>query len=153
MRNCASLRNQTMEIVEIYSHLNGHEFLLVHNPRLWAEIETVITKVDAVRCRTKVSKEKRMKGQLKFSPRAMNAEFCRLLAKSHWNQSRVSYWVTRSEKLIRQTMTKPAAEQRAEIIEAGEEPIFTFNQLISSRVVSRSKCSSVNILSLHTIYS
>lgn len=48
-----------MKIAETYSHLNGLEFLLVHKPQLWQEIETVIAAVDAGRCRTKVSKEKR----------------------------------------------------------------------------------------------
>ena len=48
-----------MRIVEYYSHLNGLEFLLVHKPTLWKEIEDVITKADASRFRTKISKEKR----------------------------------------------------------------------------------------------
>ena len=31
-----------MKIVEKYSHLNGLEFLLVHKPMLWREIQEVI---------------------------------------------------------------------------------------------------------------
>lgn len=46
-----------MKIAETYSHLNGLEFLLVHKPNLWEEIQTVIAAVDANKCRTKVSKE------------------------------------------------------------------------------------------------
>lgn len=57
-----------MKIVEKYSHLNGFEFLLVHNPKLWHEIENVIKTVDAEKCKTKVSKEKTMKGTLLYSP-------------------------------------------------------------------------------------
>ena len=45
-----------MRIVETYSHLNGLEFLLVHKPALWEEIQDVIATVDAEKCRTKVSK-------------------------------------------------------------------------------------------------
>ena len=46
-----------MKIVEIYSHLNGLEYLKVHLPELWEEIEGVIGAVDAEACKTKKSKE------------------------------------------------------------------------------------------------
>lgn len=36
-----------MKIAETYSHLNGLEFLLVHKPALWKEIQNVISAVDA----------------------------------------------------------------------------------------------------------
>lgn len=117
-----------MKIAETYSHLNGIEFLLVHKPALWKEIQSVITAVDANKCRTKVSKEKTMKGKLLFSPIDMNAEFNRLLRKKSWAESRVRYWVTKSEKLIRKTLTMEAEEQKREIEAAGETPIFSYNQ-------------------------
>jgi len=117
-----------MKIAETYSHLNGLEFLLVHKPTLWQEIQSVISAVDATKCRTKVSKEKTMRGKLLFSPIDMNAAFKRLLRKSSWEESRVSYWVTRSEKLIRKTLTMSAEEQKREIEAAGETPIFSYNQ-------------------------
>lgn len=117
-----------MKIAETYSHLNGLEFLLVHKPTLWQEIQSVIRAVDATKCRTKVSKEKTMRGKLLFSPIEMNAAFKRLLRKSSWEESRVSYWVTRSEKLIRKTLTMSAEEQKREIEAAGETPIFSYNQ-------------------------
>ncbi|NCO32617.1 MAG: restriction endonuclease [Armatimonadetes bacterium CG2_30_59_28] len=117
-----------MKIAETYSHLNGLEFLLVHKPKLWQEIQSVITAVDATQCRTKVSKEKTMKGKLLFSPIEMNAAFKRLLRESSWEESRVSYWVTRSEKLIRKTLTMSAEQQKREIEAAGETPIFSYNQ-------------------------
>jgi hypothetical protein len=117
-----------MKIIEIYSHLNGREFLLVHKPNLWREIESVIAKVDAEKCKTKVSKEKTMKGKLLYSPVEMNNDFRRLLRKKAWEESRVSYWVTKSEKLIRKTLTMSPEEQRKEIEAAGEVPIFSYNQ-------------------------
>jgi hypothetical protein len=117
-----------MKIAETYSHLNGLEFLLVHKRTLWQEIQSVISAVDATKCRTKVSKEKTMRGKLLFSPIEMNAAFKRLLRKSSWEESRVSYWVTRSEKLIRKTLTMSAQEQKREIEAAGETPIFSYNQ-------------------------
>jgi hypothetical protein len=117
-----------MKIAETYSHLNGLEFLLVHKPTLWQEIQSVISAVEATKCRTKVSKEKTMRGKLLFSPIEMNAAFKRLLRKSSWEESRVSYWVTRSEKLIRKTLTMSAEEQKREIEAAGETPILSYNQ-------------------------
>jgi hypothetical protein len=117
-----------MKIAETYSHLNGLEFLIVHKPTLWKEIQDVIAAVDAAKCRTKVSKEKTMKGELLFSPIDMNAAFKRLLRLKKWEESRVSYWVTRSEKLIRKTLAMSATEQKKEIEAAGEKAIFSYNQ-------------------------
>jgi len=117
-----------MKIIETYSHLNGLEFLLVHKRPLWKEIKEVIAKVDAYKCRTKESKEKRMQGQLLFSPVGMNAEFKRLLRARAWKENRVSYWVTRSEKLIRKTLALSPQEQKKEIEAAGEKAILSYNQ-------------------------
>ncbi len=117
-----------MKIIETYSHLNGLEFLLVHKPNLWKEIKAVIKAVDAQACKTKVSKEKGMQGKLLYSPIAMNSSFRRLLRNKDWEESRVSYWVTKSEKLIRKTLTLVAEEQKKEIEAAGEKPIFSYNQ-------------------------
>ena len=117
-----------MRIAEVYSHLNGLEFLLVHKPTLWEEIQDVISAVDANKCRTKVSREKTMSGDILFSPIDMNAEFKCLLRAEGWNENRVSYWVTRSEKLIRKTLAMPPEEQKKEIEAAGEKPILSYNQ-------------------------
>jgi len=125
-----------MKLVECYSHLNGLEYLMVHKPALWNEVQAVIAKVDAEACKTKVSKERGMVGQLKYSPIEMNARFTELLISQKWNESRVSYWVTKSAKLIRKTMAMPPAKQKAAIEAAGETPIFSYNQtdFVKSRV-------------------
>jgi hypothetical protein len=117
-----------MKIVEKYSHLNGLEFLLVHKPALWKEIENVIKTVDAEKCKTKVSKEKTMKGTLLYSPIEMNDAFKRELKKYRWEESRVSYWVTKDEKLIRKTLTMPPDIQKQEIESQGEIAIRSYNQ-------------------------
>jgi hypothetical protein len=69
-----------------------------------------------------------MQGELKFSPIEMNKMFSQRLEAECWNESRVSYWVTQDEKLIRTTMTLPAEEQKKKIETAGEQPIFSYNQ-------------------------
>lgn len=117
-----------MKIVKTYSHLNGLEYLLVHKKKLWDEIQYVVNAVDASACRTKVSKEARMKGQLKYSPKDMNKCFHNLLGQKGWEESRVTYWVTEDEKLIRETMSKTAAEQKLEIEGSGLTPILSYNQ-------------------------
>jgi len=117
-----------MKISETYSHLNGLEFLIVHKQHLWEEIKDVIARIDADKCKTKVSKEKKMKGRILYSPVEMNRRFKDRLRGLRWQESRVSYWVTKSAKLIRKTLTMPPDEQKREIIAAGEEPVFSYNQ-------------------------
>ncbi|HZV36734.1 MAG TPA: BglII/BstYI family type II restriction endonuclease [Verrucomicrobiae bacterium] len=117
-----------MKIIQTYSHLNGLEYLLIHHKKLWHEIKEVINSVDGTKCKTKVSKEKNMQGRLLFSPIQMNKEFCSELRRRKWEESRVSYWVTKDEKIIRQTLSKSSEEQRAEIEAAGQTPIFSYNQ-------------------------
>lgn len=117
-----------MRIVEQYSHLNGLEYLMVHKPLLWNEIQKVIASVDATQFKTKVSKEKTMTGRMLYAPiemnKAMDAEF----QKRGWEESRTSYYVTKDAKLIRKTMTMSASEQKQEILDSGQKPIFSFNQ-------------------------
>lgn len=101
---------------------------MVHKPALWDEITEVINSVDAEACRTKVSKEKRIEGKVLYAPKLMNKVMKDGFEKSGWKDRRVSYWVTPNAKLIRKTMQMPPAEQKKEIIAAGEVPIFSYNQ-------------------------
>ena len=117
-----------MKIVEKYSHLNGLEFLLVHKMELWQEIESVIHSIDAEKCKTKVSKEKTKSGKLLYSPIDMNALFKEKLYELKWEESRVSYWVTKDERLIRKTMAMPPDMQKQEIEKQNETAIFSYNQ-------------------------
>jgi hypothetical protein len=50
------------------------------------------------------------------------------LRASGWRESRVSYWVTSSERLIRKTLALPPEVQKREIETANEVPIFSYNQ-------------------------
>ena len=117
-----------MKIAETYSHLNGLEFLLVHHKGLWDELTRVVNGVDAEMCRTKESKEKRTMGRMFYNPVALNIEYKRQLQEKGWQETRVSYWVTRSEKLIRKTLSMEADHQKLEIESAGETPIRSYNQ-------------------------
>ena len=117
-----------MRIAEVYSHLNGLEYLHYHKPNLWSEIQQVVASVDATRCQTKVSKEVRTMGTMFYAPKAMNCEMKSLFSSHGWSEQRTAYWVTRSASLIRKTLQLSAAAQKAAIVAAGEEPIYSYNQ-------------------------
>jgi hypothetical protein len=117
-----------VKIAAQYSHLNGLEFLMVHQPQLWKQIQNVIAKADASVCRTKVSKEVRSKGKMLYSPKAMNKAIRSGFARHNWSERRISYWVTSDSKLIRKTMFMEPKEQKAEIIAAGASPLASYNQ-------------------------
>ena len=117
-----------MQIKARYSHLNGEEYLLVHCKQLWEEVQTVIAEVDAFACRTKVSKEKTMRGKMLFSPADMNLEFRDGLRRLGWSERRSTFWVTDDEKILRGTYALPESEQRRAIEEAGLTPIMSYNQ-------------------------
>lgn len=117
-----------MKIVEIYSHLNGQEHILVHKDALWSEITAVIATVDAEACRTKVSDEKRIKGKMLYSPKALNEAFKVGFNQRGWHESRTSYWITSDQQLIRRTMLMSPDMQKAAIVASGSTPIFSYNQ-------------------------
>lgn len=117
-----------MQIAKLYSHLNGHEWLLIHRPKLWAEVQNVIESIDAHACKTKVSEEKGMIGRKLFSPKVINQEFSKRFNKMNWCESRTSYWVTDDSGLIRRTIGLAPKTQKAEIENAGKTPIFSYNQ-------------------------
>jgi hypothetical protein len=64
-----------VKITALYSHLNGHEWLLVHERKTWREIEATIKSIDAAKHKTKVSDEKTMKGELVYAPIELNKAF------------------------------------------------------------------------------
>ena len=117
-----------MKIVGQYSHLNGLEFLLVHHPSLWKEIQQVISSVNANMCRTKRSKEKTKKGQILYSPIEMNKEMQKGFESRGWTQRRQTLWVTADEKIVRAGVSREADEQKRLIEDAGLKPIQTYNQ-------------------------
>jgi hypothetical protein len=117
-----------MKIAAMHSHLNGHEWMLVHQKETWKEIERIIRSIDANGFRTKVSKEKGMKGKLCYAPIELNKALGEKFKKSQWNESRTSYWVTDDYALIRKTIPMSADEQKAEIEAAGKRAIRSYNQ-------------------------
>lgn len=118
-----------MKIIVRYSHLNGEEHMLVHHPQLWKEVRDSIANVDAEKCKTKVSREKRHEGELLYSPEAMNREFKKEFESRGWQQYRVNFWTTHNEKLLAEVHHLSEDGQRQRIEEAGYSPIRTYNQI------------------------
>ena len=117
-----------MKIVTFYSHLNGYEWLVVHERGMWEEIVTCIEKVDATKHRTKISKEKTMPGRALYAPKELNKVFTRLFSSAGWEEARTSYWVTDDHQLIRKTLHLAPETQKREIESAGKRAIFSYNQ-------------------------
>lgn len=92
-----------MQIGAKYSHLNGEEYLLVHKPALWQEVQDVIAGVDAAACKTG-------------------------LESIDWAERRNTFWVTDDEKLLRGIYGLSSEEQKLAIQNAGHEPIMPCNQ-------------------------
>ena len=62
-----------MRVVYEYSHLGGAEILTVRYPELEREIYEVVASVHAMR--SKISREKTMRGRRLYSPKDMNSQF------------------------------------------------------------------------------
>ncbi|MEW6417535.1 MAG: BglII/BstYI family type II restriction endonuclease [Nitrospirota bacterium] len=118
-----------MRIIEKYSHLNGEEYLIVHHKPVLDEIIGVIQTVEAEKFRTKVSKEKTMKGKKLFNPKALNKEFDRLFQLRNWKAVRYSYYVTTDRLIMNELITLPANKQKELLIEKGiPNPIKSYKQ-------------------------
>lgn len=120
-----------MKIVEIYSHLNGLEYLEARKPHLWEEIANVIQGVDASSCFTKVSKEVRKQGRTVYSPKALNKAFDLGFQSCTppWEQMRARYWVCSDPEINRKIAEMTAGEQKKVIAAAGLVPRQTSNQV------------------------
>lgn len=117
-----------MKIGACYSHLNGWEWIQVHKPHLWQELERVITSIHADAHKTKESKEKGMRGEMKYSPPSLNLAFKTGLAVLGWVESRTDYWVTDDHQLISKTIRLTPDEQKTLIESTGKTPIYSYNQ-------------------------
>jgi len=108
-----------MKIAEIYSHLNGEEYLIVHHKSLYNEINKVINDVNANALMTKISKEKTMRGKMLYNPIALNKTFNEKFRKLSWNETRYKYYVTTDRKYMEEMLTLSYQEQKEFLISKG----------------------------------
>jgi len=118
-----------MKVTKKYSHLNGEEYLIVHHNPIYEEILHIIENVDASLFKSKISKEKTMKGKKLYSPVEINKEYKRHFNKKGWKESRYNYYITLNRELMEKIISLPAKEQKDFLIANGEkDPIFSYNQ-------------------------
>lgn len=118
-----------MKIVETYSHLNGLEFLLVHQKAIWNEIKTVIENVNANNLRKKVSNEKTQKGKKLFSPVEINKAFCKQFKDRNWSEKRYSYLISTDYQEVQEMIPLTFEEQKEYMKSKGNtSPLYSYNQ-------------------------
>lgn len=118
-----------MRIGAQYSHLNGLEFLEARKPHIWTEIQEVIASVDAEACKTKVSKEKDMKGKLLYSPKCLNKRFRDAFYGRDWERpAQTRFFPTDDADLTRELMNLEPKEQKARLKALGKKIIGSYNE-------------------------
>ena len=118
-----------MKIANLYSHLNGYEFLIVHKPGLWEEIKRTIESIDANQY-TKVSKAKPSYGQVFYDQKQLNQAIKEKLTELNWEDVRIPYYVTGDIDVLRQIVPlRDKDEQKKIILDNDLEPLKTNNQV------------------------
>jgi len=118
-----------VKIVERYSHLNGEEYLIVHYKHILNEITEIIESVEADKFKTKVSREKTMKGKKLYNPKSLNKEFDRLFQQKGWKGVKYSYYVTTDRSVINELIGLPLKKQKEILIQRGiNSPILSYKQ-------------------------
>ena len=79
-----------MQIVALYSFQNGKQSLEKHHKSELNEVKDVISTVVGARLKTKISKEKTMKGKALYNPKALNKEFRSLFEERGWNTGKLA---------------------------------------------------------------
>lgn len=117
-----------MKVAKKHSHLNGEEWLLVHEKEAYEEILAVIDAIDAEACRTKISKEKGREGEKLYSPEDLNAEFETRLGDLGWESERYYYYIAHSYQQLEAMVDMDLDEQREYLKQQRVEVLQSFNE-------------------------
>ncbi|MCM1570046.1 MAG: hypothetical protein NC081_11465 [Roseburia sp.] len=118
-----------MKIANIYNHLNGYEYMLVHRKQLWEEIENAILAIDA-NDYIKYSKDKSKLGKPLYSQKKINKQFQRLLFPLGWSSVKTPYYVTGDIETAKAIASMRDKKEQQQIIERnGFEAYSTNNQV------------------------
>lgn len=118
-----------MKISETYSHINGLEFVLVHRPNVWHEVENVVATIDAETCKYVAVGNKTSQGRDLYSSKDMDRQFRELLRSKGWKKGITGHWVTSNEKFMRKMLAQSSEDQRQRIIAVGETPVYGSDQI------------------------
>lgn len=117
-----------MRIVETFSHLNGAEYLEVHQKGILDEIKEVVKNIDANNFKTKISKEKTMMGKRLFNPVELNNAFKEAFYEKGWEENRYAYCVTTNRDDIENTQNMSLIKQKEYFEGKGKKIIPSYNQ-------------------------
>jgi hypothetical protein len=96
---------------------------------LYEEIIETINGINASLLKTKISKEKTMKGKQLFSPIELNRVFNEKFNEIGWKESRYQYYVTTTRELIPELISLPYSEQKDFLKSKGiTDPISSYKQ-------------------------
>ncbi len=101
-----------MKIQEIYSHLNGLEFLLVRKPDLWQELRSIILEVDIQKYQSLISLENANNLKLLFNPVVINSIFRLLLREQSWEENQMGYKIPQREDFIEDALPTRIREKK-----------------------------------------
>jgi hypothetical protein len=118
-----------MNVAKKHSHLNGEEWLLVHQKLCYEEILHVIDSIDAETCRTKISREKGRKGDALYSPTALNREFEERFEELGWESNRYSYYIAHNLEQMETMAFMDTSQQKAYLESLGADVIYSYNQI------------------------
>ena len=118
-----------MRIANLYSHLNGYEFMLVHKPDLWREIESALNSINA-NDYIKESKAKPIQGKKLYNQGALNKAIEDRLTPLGWHEFKIPYYVSGDLETLREISGIRDRNIQKQIIENnGFEPMATNNQV------------------------
>ncbi len=118
-----------MKVIEVFSHLNGEEYMLVHHRSDYDEIREVIAAVDAFQHKTKISKEKgRKKGQALWNPGSINKEFAKHFASKGWHPMRRNFYVSHKPQIAKLLEPLEISRQKEYLDSIGEPKLYSYNQ-------------------------
>jgi len=117
-----------VKVAKKYTHLNGEEWLLVHERSTYQEILDVIDEIDAEECRTKVNKERGRVGTALYSPIVINGEFDERLSSLGWESTRYSYYIAHNFDQLEAMASMSLEGQKEYLLDQGVDVIFSYNQ-------------------------
>lgn len=118
-----------MKIANLYSHLNGYEYLLVHRRQQWEEIVDAITSINA-NDYTKISKDKAKTGKILYDQKVINKKFEEILFPEGWQSVTIQYYVTEDIPTARIIANIRDKEEQKQVIEdSGHIAMRTNNQV------------------------
>ena len=118
-----------MRIANMYNHLNGYEYMLVHRKKLWDEIVSAVESIDA-NAYIKFSRDKTRRGTPVYAQTQINRRFEELLFPQGWKSVRTPYYVTGDIRTAREIANIRDREEQKRWIEGrGYEAYGTYNQV------------------------